>query len=192
MKEFRFIFLIIALFFSGFSNESTWVIDSESKLAIHGESNINTFTCEVNSYSGHDTLQFFKNYAASALQFTAKRMSIPIKSFDCGSKKISKDFWKTLRSEEYPQLDINFISLQGTSIKNGSLVKGIVDITLAGITARYNIAFDARLKNGVILLSGTHPVNFADFGLKAPQKLRGLIRVKEVLHVEFNLVLKAI
>jgi hypothetical protein len=119
-------------------------------------------------------------------------MTIPITSFNCGSSQISKDFHKTLKSDTYSQLDINFISLEDNSLLNNSIVTGIVDITLAGATTRYSIQFVLKSNCGTILLSGTQPVNFSDFRLKAPQKFKGLIRVREILKVEFQLVLKAI
>lgn len=184
--------LVIALLCSGFSNEETWVIDSKSKLAIHGVTNVSAFTCALNSYSGRDTLRYFNNYTASRLQFTTNRMTIPITSFNCGASQISKDFHKTLKSDTHPHLDISFISLEDNSLKNNSVVTGIVDITLAGATTRYNIQFALKSKCGTIFLSGTQSVKFSDFKLEAPKKFKGLIRVHEMLNVEFHLVLKAV
>ena len=188
----KFLILMTALFCAGFSKDAAWVISSESKLAIHGATNVNTFTCKLTSYAGHDTLRFFNNYAASKLEFTTNRMTIPIRNFNCGAKQISKDFRKTLKSDTYPELDINFISLEDNALLSNSIVTGIVDITLAGVTARYSIQFGLNSNNGIILLSGIQPVNFSDFKLEAPQKLKGLIRVQEILNVEFHLVLKAV
>ena len=191
-RAIRLIILTTVLFISGFSNEGTWVIDSTSRLTIHGSTNVNTFTCQMGSYTGHDTLHYFKNYSANELQFTSNLMTIPVRNFDCGSKQVSKDFWDTLKSDKYPKLDINFISLQSTAVKDNSFVIGLVDITLAGVTSRYSITFGTHIENGTLLLSGNHPVNFGDFRLKAPKKLQGLIRVQEVLNVEFHLVLKEV
>jgi hypothetical protein len=193
MKNVRWlIFLITGFLCSGFYKEKTWVINPDSKLAIHGSTNVNTFTCRIQSYCGYDTLRYSTNHATCKIEFTTNRMTIPITSFDCGSGQISKDFHKTLKSDTYPELDINFISLDNTSLTKNSIVRGVIDITLAGITTRYYIKFGVTLKNGTLLLGGYHPVNFADFRLKAPEKLKGLIRVREVLNVEFNLVLNAI
>jgi hypothetical protein len=193
MKKVRqLMILVIALFCSGFSNEETWVIDSESMLSIHGTTNVNTFTCKLDFYSGHDTLRYFNNYTASRLQFTTNTMTVPITSFNCGGSQISRNFHKTLKSDAYPQLDINFISLENNSLHNNSLVSGIVDITLAGTTTRYDIQFVLKSTCGTIFLSGTQPVNFSDFKLKAPQKFKGLVRVHEILNVEFHLVIKAV
>ena len=184
--------LIVALFCFGFSNEGTWVIDSNSSLVIHGATNINRFTCAVNSYTGHDTLRYFNNYAASELQFASNRMTIPIQHFDCGSRHISRDFQSTLKSDMHPYLNIRFISLSGNAIANKKSVRGRMDIMLAGVTRRYTVNFNTTIDNGEVILSGRQPVNFADFNLKAPEKLSGMIRVKNTLDVEFHLVLRPI
>lgn len=184
--------LMIALFCSGFSNEETWVIDSRSKLTIKGSTNVNNFTCAVNAYPGNDTLRYTKDYSSCHLLFTTNRMTIPIKHFNCGSRQISKDFWATLKSNQYPDLYINFISIQDSSLRDNSFVNGVVDITLAGTTARYTIKFCMQEKGSAVFLSGTHRVNFADFKLSAPEKLNGLIRVQDALNVEFHLVLRAV
>lgn len=184
--------IVVALFCSGFTNEGTWVIDPNSTLTIHGATNVNTFTCSVDSYSGHDTLRYFNNYAASELQFTNNRMRIPIHQFDCGSRIISRDFRNTLKSDTHPDLFIRFISLSGNSIVNQKPVDGRMDIILAGVTKRYTVRFKTEVKNGHLVLSGAQSVNFNDFNLKAPEKLKGMIRVKDALKVEFYLILKPV
>jgi polyisoprenoid-binding protein YceI len=127
------------------------------------------------------------------MRFTRSRMTVPVRSFDCGSKPISKDFWKTLKAETYPEMNIDFISLQNVYFKNNSHIDGVVDITLAGVTTRYTIKYFVIVKNnGTVLLQGTHAVNFSDFQLEAPKKLNGLIKVKEALKVDFNLLLKEV
>lgn len=189
--------IIVAMIFaftgSGLTTKGIWVIDAESQLTIQGSTNINDFTCKIAYCTGTDTLQYIENNASRELRFTRSRMSVPVRSFDCGSKPLSKDFWQTLQSETYPNLEINFISLQNVYFKDKSTVKGIVDITLAGVTTRYAICYKVTLRtDGNVFLKGTHAVNFSDFQLVAPEKLKGLIKVKEVLNVGFNLVLKEV
>ena len=186
--------LIVAVTFLGSSSsdKGSWIIDAESQLTIHGSTNVNNFACKIDCYTGGDTLQFIKNYTSREIQFSRNRMSIPIVSFDCGTKQISNDFRKALKSETYPQLHINFRSLQNLAVTNNSCINGIVDITLAGVTARYSISYDIILNKNIILLKGTQSVKFSDFNLEAPEKLIGLIKVNEALKVEFNLVLKEI
>lgn len=187
--------VIVAIAFlssSGPSDKGSWIIDGKSQLTIHGSTNINDFACKIDCYAGSDTLNFTKNYTAREIRFSRNRMTIPIGSFDCGPKQISKDFRKTLKSDIYPELHINFRSLQNLVLANNSCINGVVDVTLAGVTARYTIRYDVSLSKNIMLLNGTQSVNFSDFNLVAPEKLRGLIKVKEALKVEFNLVLKEI
>lgn len=185
--------MMLALAGTGFTTKGIWVIDAESQLTIQGSTNVNDFTCKISYCTGTDTLQYIENNTSSEFRFTRSRMTVPVRSFDCGSKPISKDFWKTLQAETHPNLDINFISLQNVYFRDKSRVKGIVDITLAGVTTRYAICYEVTLKpNGNVLLKGSHAVNFSDFRLIAPEKLQGLIKVREMLNVEFNLILKEV
>ena len=189
------ILIIAALAFisSGFADKGIWIIDAESQLTIQGSTNVNDFICKIEYCTGTDTLQYVENSEGSELRFTRSRMTVPVRSFDCGAKPISKDFWKTLKSETHPELEINFLSLQTPSFRNSKNIRGKVNIKLAGVTAKYTICYQVTVKdNGNVWLKGTHAVNFSDFQLDAPQKLKGLIKVKEVLNVEFNLVLKEI
>ncbi len=184
---------MIALFLiaSGLTDRGTWVIDGESQLVIRGATNISKFSCRMECYTGNDTLHYIKNNKSNTLQFTQNHMAIPIKSFDCGARPISRDFWNTLKSESYPQLDIRFRSITVPTIKNNQ-INGVVDITIAGVTSKYTIRYERIVKGNVIHLNGIHPVNFCDFNLDAPQRLSGLIQVEETLYVEFKLVLKEI
>lgn len=183
--------VIAAVAFAGSASisEGVWIVDAESKLTIQGSTNVNTFVCQINYCAGTDTLQYVEHAATRELRFTRSRMTIPVRNFDCGAKPISRDFWRTLNGDQYPNLEINFISLQNPTSRGN--IKGIVDITLAGSTARYEICYSASTKpNGDVLLKGMREVNFADFRLVAPEKLKGLIKVNEGLKVEFDLVLK--
>ena len=194
MKPLNYLMVLaLALISSAFSVEGTWIIDAESRLTIQGSTNVNEFTCKIESCTGTDTLQYVENNSTRQLRFTRSTMIVPIRSFDCGAKPISKDFWNTLKSESHPNLEIRFISLESLHFKKNSYIKGIVDITLAGVTARYAVCYAVQIKdNSAVLLKGAHSVNFADFGLEAPRKMRGLIKVKEALNVEFNLILREI
>lgn len=185
--------MALALISSGFADKGIWIIDAESQLTIQGSTNVNDFICRIEYCTGTDTLQYVESNTTGELRFTRSRMSVPIRSFDCGAKPISKDFWKTLKSETYPELKIDFISLQTPAFRNSKNITGQVHISLAGVTAKYDICYQVRVKtNGDVLLKGFHTVNFSDFQLEAPEKLKGLIKVKEVLNVDFNLLLRKI
>lgn len=193
MKKFKNILVVaIGFFMSSFSEEGKWIIDSESRLIIHGSTNVNTFTCSFDYTHTTDTLEFSKNSKTSELVFSKNRMQIPVRKFDCGNRQITKDFWETLQADIHPVLNIKFRSLQNLHLNRPS-VKGSVDITLAGVTQRYTVWYQVIvLDEKTVLLKGNQGVNFSDFKLQRPQKLMGLIKVEECLNVEFNLQLREI
>lgn len=183
--------ILIAI--TGFTSKRAWIIDAKSRLTIEGLTNVNKFICKIEYCTGRDTLHYVENNSAHELRFTRSHMTIPIRSFDCGSQPISRDFRKALRAETYPNLEINFISLENDNFKDEGHTKGVVDITIAGTTTRYVVRYQISLKpNGNMHLKGVHTVKFSDFGLVAPEKLKGLIKVKEGLTVGFDLVLKEV
>jgi hypothetical protein len=182
----------LALLCSGFTDKRIWIIDADSRLTIQGFTNVNKFSCALQYYTGNDTLHEGPD-SGQKLLFTQSTMTIPVRSFDCGARPISRDFWTTLKSETYPDMMINFISLDRADLRRCGDVKGVMDITLAGVTARYTVCYHSTIeRNGTILLTGSHSVNFSDFRLHAPEKMNGLIKVKEGLKVNFNLILKEV
>ncbi len=192
-RMFTIALVAAALLAVGFKSKGVWIVDTESQLTIEGSTNINKFICKIEYCTGTDTLRYIESNTARELRFTRGRMRVPIRSFDCGARQISRDFWKTLNAETHPNLEIDFISLQNVSFANGSNTKGIVDITLAGSTTRYIVCYQVSLKpNGNVHLKGVRAVRFSDFGLVAPEKLKGLIKVNEGLTVDFSLVLKEV
>lgn len=184
------ILMLVFLTGTGFTEKGFWIIDTNSVLTIHGSTNINNFSCTMDCYIGGDTLRYVKSGTGYVLSSNSP-MTIPVNNFECNTRQISNDFRRTLNAETYPRLNINFRSIQNPVYTNNSCVNGIVDITLADVTTRYTIQFNVvRSKQNTILLNGIHPVAFSDFNLEAPEKLSGLIKVREVLNVEFNLVLR--
>lgn len=185
--------LAVAVLNSGFSPAGAWLITTGSRLTVLGSTNINTFACTINYQPGADTLAYFHDASTRRLSFTKGRMRLPVRAFDCGARQISSDFRKTLKCETYPHLDIEFKSLDNFLLNESHLINGLVDITIAGKTVSHTISYRVHRKPDTsIVLVGRHKVCFSDFGLTAPQKLNGLIKVNEALDVEFNLLLEEI
>jgi hypothetical protein len=186
-------FAVLGFICSSFTEQGRWIIDPQSRLSIHGSTNVNSFQCNLRQYANNDTLEYVSNAESIDLKFTRNRMRIPVKGFNCGSNQITRDFLHTLKSETYPNLEIFFRSFKNHSIRNNSYIDGVVDITLAGATKRYVVRYFVRKPSeDIILLTGIQAVNFGDFNLNPPQKMMGLIQVQECLEVEFNLTLKCL
>lgn len=184
--------LISLAFLSARSAEKggTWIIGDQTRLIIHGQTNVNSFQCKMACYDKLDTLAFTTDDDGCMLFFKANKMNIPVTTFDCESKLINKDFYQTLKSDKYPFVQIQFVALERWVGEPS--VGGTAYITLAGVTKPFTIHYTVNSTATLLMLKGQQKVCFSDFGLTAPQKMMGMIKVEDSLEVEFHLSLRPI
>ncbi len=171
-----------------------WVVERNSSLNIQGETNINSFQCDVTEYLRPDTLVYTKIDVIKKLSFTNSCLVIDVKRFDCHNKFITEDFRDALKADENPNLRIVFLTIdQFSNNCNNQTVSGLVEIELAHVVKRTEINYTVKaLPGNRIQINGAHTFSFSDFNLKAPRKLAGLIRTKNQIKVNFQLFFKAI
>ena len=166
-----------------------WIIGPETKLIIHGQTNVNSFKCKMDCYNHLDTLAYYTDDDQCMVFFKENIMKIPVVNFDCENKMINRDFYDVLKSNQYPHVQIQFVALERWT---GNIqVGGTAYITLAGITKSFTINYDVKSNSSMLYLKGTQKIAFSDFGLQAPQKMMGMIKVQDALEVEFHLALRA-
>lgn len=183
--------LIGSCFLSSRSDKSPGlVIARETGLIIHGQTNVNSFKCKLAGHVNGDTLTYTTDDDGCMIFFKDNKMNIPIRDFDCANKMINKDFAEVLKAESYPNIQIQFVALERWA--GAPNIGGTAFITLAGVTKPFTIYYDVKSTDRLLHLNGNKKISFSDFGLKAPEKMMGLIKVQDKLEVEFHLVLKVI
>ncbi len=171
-----------------------WLVKSASSLKVDGKTNVNLFTCTIDSYGKPDTLICEATRAAEIINVKS-RIAIPVNRFDCGMKMMTKDLQKTLKQEEFPFLFIEF--RQFSKMLNQPVgiatLNGLAEISLAGTTQKFQIqCISKRLNESEIELRGSKSIKLTDFNLKPPSKLGGAIKVEDQMVVHFVLQLKRI
>jgi hypothetical protein len=164
-----------------------------SKLSIDGKTNVNSFTCAIAQYAGTDTLVLHEGGKNTRPVFVKGSVGLDASTFDCGMAIMTSDFRKTINSNKYPAIVIDFISFERTPSyeQKEENFKGILKISLAGVTRLFEVdCFIETKPNGLIHLKGGRNFTFTDFGLKPPSRMMGTVKVKEDLTVRFHLVLK--
>lgn len=169
-----------------------WIIERNSVFTIEGKSNVAPFKCQTSQYLNNDTITILKDDNPQAPFYFNGGLKVMIRWFNCEQQVMTREMWRTLKEKEKPEMKINLISI--TRFKqNGQKAMGLVDIELAGVTKRCEILFEVH--NGhpkMLSFSGTRQMCFADFRLKPPNKLAGLIKVEENLMVNFTIKMKAV
>ncbi|MBR9756650.1 MAG: YceI family protein [Algicola sp.] len=189
MKRFLSLFLVFALLSFTLINETktTVLLSSESKLYVEGTTNISDFNCkfDINALKGKIPVTFVKH--SNNLTFKQAKLTLNNNCFDCGSKGINNDFNKLLKTENYPQIVLTLNELKQNPAA-GNVAEAKLQIDMAGITKPYNIPVNINKENG-FRVKGQLDLKISDFKLEPPKKVFGLIKVKDVITIHFDLVL---
>jgi len=169
-----------------------WVISESSNLTVNGSTNVNKFSCVIPAYDKLDTLNVSRNGKGITL---SGNIGLSVQSFDCHNTMMTRDLRKTLNEKQYPQLYIQFLSLNGVAELNAKtqFITGVVNIKIAGATKQFEINYQISTDaEKTIHLLGTKDINFSDFNLVPPRKLGGMIKTNNLLTVTFHLKIKTI
>ena len=174
--------------------EIKWLVTDESRLEISGRSNVNEFQCLNLSYAGNDTL-YEERKASLKGYFLNGMISLDVERFDCHHKLITNDFKRTLNSDQYPVIKVQFLDLRIENINAARMesAKGKVEITIGGVSRSYEmVGHFSNLGKGKAQLKGEKTVSLSDFGLEPRPKMLGMIKVDDSVDVNFNLIIKSL
>lgn len=193
MKKIVILFSILP--FLSFKNEiinkTTLGVLPESEIIVSGKSNVNSFECNYNITDLSKPIivthkQTKDQNNKEQLEFTNAKFYLKNECFDCGNKLINKDFNKMLKTEEYPHILIELLSVCIAEFDCNTLAT--MEVTIAGNKKKYQIPIDFNYENSIYEVGGIINLNLNDFHIKSPKKVLGLIKVDN--HVEVNLDLK--
>lgn len=189
MKKVLFLFLILFLlaFTSRDSFKNTIIfITPESQLTIKGKTNVNKFQCIYNTIELQEPIPVYYEIKDNSLIFKNTQLILKTNCFDCGNKTMNKDFNALLKSETYPQIQINLKELKNPKNQNGELMQALLDIEIAGIVEKYSITLSPENEKKMFV-NGVLVLNIIDFNIEPPKKLLGIITVEETIEIDFEL-----
>jgi hypothetical protein len=167
------------------------VVHPSSSITIAGSTNVNKYKCVIGKYTGSDTLSLTAERGKGAY-FRKGLVKLEASLFDCEKQMITKDFAETIQAKKYPYITINFISFERAPEfkESEEPFRGRFTITLANVAVPSDVRCKiVKDKNNLIHLRGWHLFKFSDFNLEPPTKMMGLIKVEEMITVDFHLVL---
>lgn len=158
-------YLILFLVLAGFSrHKNSYLLLSSKRFIVEGSTSLGDFTCNYDIHQTKDTL-----FLSHKTGFTDK---IPVKEFGCGNFLLNRDFKKTLKEKEYPDVMINLSDVR----KQGENYSYNLHLELAGKKKTFqNLVLKKEGKH----LKGGIELKFSDFDLHPPTKLGGAIKIDE-------------
>lgn len=156
-----------------------------SSIVISGESNINRFTFTFTAPEGYPARNLY-----SAGNSGNEEIDIPVREFQPSNPLMYNDFLSHLQAEQYPFIKINFPDLNYRNTPQLYKPEEYrVEISIAGVTREYLINCTLQDCRDNFLISGSKVIKLTDFNLPPPQKLNGLIKVKDEITVGFGIIL---
>lgn len=157
-------------------------IKENSTISIKGTSNVHSFEC---SYK--EEIELFNNNIellpnSNSFEIKKAKLHLTSKSFDCGGRRINSDFKDILQAEKFPHIDIKVNSI--TPHQTQYLAD--VEVHIAGHTKNYQLQVENPDKSH---FTGDLIVDITDFGLESPKKMMGLIKVDQLIDINFDLYL---
>lgn len=167
-----------------------FIVLPTSTLQITGKTNVNSFTCST-TYCGKDSLVLREGGGKSV--FEKGLVTLDATAFSCGMQLMTNDFNKTIKSKEYPSINIEFLSFERVPVYGckEEQLKGSMKISLGGVTKTFPVTCTLEATSqGLVHLKGGRDFTFSDFKLETPSRMLGMVKVHDTLTVTFHLILK--
>jgi hypothetical protein len=158
-----------------------------SYIFISGESNVNTFEFTWVNENGEDQLDKFE-YLTDSPFF---KIGVPVRDFKARNSMMFKDFMELMKAKDYPKILIAIPVEQISKVKSGEyLLNPEIIITIAGVSNAYKVPCYVRGCSGnAVHVNGVKKISLTDFGIIPPERLEGLVRVKNEINVDFGFIL---
>jgi hypothetical protein len=156
-----------------------------SYLVIAGESNVNRF-----SFTFRKPVPTRGPVQGNISQEIGTELLIPVREFVASNPHMYNDFLRQMQEDRYPYISIRFAS--SGHEKQGDITqhtKRNVMITLAGVTREYTIDCELVSCGENYTIKGAETLKLTDFHIPPPEKLNGLIKVRDEITVSFSIMI---
>lgn len=175
--------------------ERDFLIMKGSQMMIHGEANIHHFSCHLRNAFDSTPFKLRGVLEGKRIYLKVGRINIPVNKLDCGADKINEDMVDLLKGKNHPEIFLDFLDFSAPEWKKkgeflNSTAHAKINITLAGVTIPYFVHLDmVKVNDNNILLSGQKKLKMTDFKIKPKTYLFGLVKIKELIEIDFELIL---
>ena len=153
---------------------------------IKGQTNVNRFRLTYNA-------QKVKELSIPGHDMTPGEISfrIPVKSFESKNPMLTNDFIRFMQADEHPYIRVEIKKNQLQELlreKNDRQLP--LRVIMAGETQQARGRYYIRKNPGnEMLIEGSVQLNLEDFNLEPPQKMMGLVQVKDRIFINFDVIL---
>lgn len=179
---------------NGLPSNHRFILQPESRIWIEGSTSVNTFTCvadEANGFLLH--AGNLPTSHADAPQASQAVLTLLVRSFSCGDRRIDRDFYRALKAGDSPEIQYELLEVEVVDPPSDSdethEVRAAGRLTVAGTSRRIDtLVRGLRLPDGRLRATGVQKLMMTDFGIERPSALWGLIKARDHLLIRFDLI----
>ena len=155
-------------------------VKEQSMLSIQGKSNVVDFTF----YQPGERFIQKKLYLTAfrrdnQLYLSEKNLEIPVKNFTSNNRMALRDFYKLVKSDEYPVMHIGLDHVELAGRPSGTVGNAVIDVTITDVTRRYIFPVTATRNGNNYTFDVKKEINIRDFNLTPPVHMMGMLKVDE-------------
>ncbi len=158
-----------------------------NQIIIEGETNINQFNFTFDN-SRYDVLTINEKAKSDNLKKELIEFEIPVKGFKGDNYLMENDFYTLLNASNHPIIIVGIEKSLLQKIFFGS-AGSVIDfyITIAGNTKHVKGEYTTNCKNDLTILTGNANIRLTDFSIDPPQKMLGMLKVKDLIFIKFDI-----
>lgn len=177
--------LIISLicFSSAFGQSNKRLVKINTKASyveIHGTTNVNSFNCSYNASLPEDQFEVSFSKKGDDMEIKHQALFLKVTNFKCPNSQMTTDFHNLLSYRDYPYI---IFQLKKITHKNTAHIM----IEMAGEQQSYQVKMENSMRNNMLTSTAQMTLCITDFGLEAPEKFFGMVKVNENIEVEFKI-----
>jgi len=162
---------------------------SLSSIIIEGSTNLNSFYFTYNK-DKEKSIPLPETFKLISYDSDIIRFNIPVKAFKGSIPDMEDDFQTLLKSSIYPNISVgvekNYVS-KITYNKSDHHLN--LYLTLAGKTKTIIATYSTQLiSENKIIINGVTQVDLSDFDMTPPVKFFGILRVKNLVTIKFDII----
>jgi YceI-like domain len=195
MKRFFFLIFFFQVLIASTTMQAQSLVSIDlqrnSSLTINGSTNLLTFKLVQNGEKLLRKTQTVKlTESKNKVYLSDNKLSIAVKNFSSNNKIALDGFLDLLKADTHPNLNVEFNYLEMPTLENDAYLKTktLVSFTITGVTKQYTIPISATHVGNQYTINGNKSINIRDFGLIPPVRMMGLVRVSEMINIDFHLI----
>ncbi|MEO7456898.1 MAG: YceI family protein [Gemmatimonadaceae bacterium] len=167
-------------------------LQPESKLWVEGGSTIKAWSCKAGDVTAviDGAPNAVSQVGAGEKGVKSVKVIVASEKMDCGNGTMNEHMKKALKVSDNPNIEFKLASYDVA--RGGEGVTGTLNglLTLGGVTKPIAIAATGKTEGGALHVNGSYELAMTDYDLKPPTLMFGRIKVRDVVTVKFDLLLK--